>query len=177
MNDFPRDEQVEALYGELRALARSHLSRERPEHTLTPTALVSEAYLRLSRARALDPRERTLFLGAASTTMRRVLVDHARRRRRAKRGGGRPDVPLDDVAAWLSDEEADELVALDEALERLADANPRIAAVVQHRFFGGLSLEETGELLGVSAKTVQRDWLAARAWLRKEIAGDLTLPE
>ncbi len=175
MHDASRDEQVEALYGELRTLARSHLRSERSEHTLTPTALVSEAYLRLARARRLDPAERTLFLGAASRTMRRVLVDHARRRSRLKRGGDRTSVPLEDVAAWLTDEQAEELVALDEALDRLAAASARSAQVVQHRFFGGLSLEETAELLGLSVKTVQRDWLAARAWLRKEIARDVSL--
>ncbi len=107
--------------------------------------------------------------------MRRVLVDHARRRSRLKRGGDRTSVPLEEVAAWLTDEQAEELVALDEALDRLAAASERSAQVVQHRFFGGLSLEETAELLGVSVKTVQRDWLAARAWLRKEIARDLSL--
>ena len=109
--------------------------------------------------------------------MRRVLVDHARHRGRAKRGAGDLALPLDYADSFLSDEEAEELVALDEALDRLARANPRGSEVVVHRFFGGLSLEETAELLGVSTKTVQRDWLAARAWLRKEVSEALDLPD
>ena len=105
--------------------------------------------------------------------MRRVLVDHARRRGRIKRGADAGAVPLDDVEEVLSDAEAEELVALDDALTRLEAINPRGCDVVQHRFFGGLTLDETAALLGVSTKTVQRDWLAARAWLRKEVAHDL----
>jgi len=107
--------------------------------------------------------------------MRRVLVDYARARRRHKRGGGEVHVPLDEVEPFLSDAEADEVLALDDALNRLAEINPRGAEVVQQRFYAGLSLEETAELLGVSTKTVQRDWTAARAWLRKEVARDLGL--
>jgi RNA polymerase sigma factor (TIGR02999 family) len=108
-----------------------------------------------------------------STTMRRVLVDYARSRRRLKRGAGAEPVTLEGVEGTLSQAEAEELVALDEALTRLERINPRGSEVVQHRFFGGLSFEETAALLGVSAKTVQRDWRAARAWLRKEVAKDL----
>jgi RNA polymerase sigma factor (TIGR02999 family) len=169
------DRLVPALYDELRRLARSHLRRERPEHTLGATALVHEAYMRMAGAEALNAESRTRFFAVASATMRRVLVDHARRRRRQKRGGGEAAVPLEDVEALLTDEEADELVSLDTALDRLAVINARGAVVVEHRFFSGLTLEETAELLGVSTKTVQRDWLAARAWLRKEVAADLGL--
>jgi RNA polymerase sigma factor (TIGR02999 family) len=181
--DRPADQLVARMYDELRVLAHAHLRRERPGHTLGTTALVNEAYLRLAGQTALSPADRTRFFGVASNTMRRVLVDHARRRTRVKRGAGEAFVPLDDAdgalaagaaaEALLSEQEADELLALDEALDRLAAANPRGSLVVQHRFFGGLTLDETAEVLGVSAKTVQRDWLVARAWLRKEVAGDL----
>ena len=181
--DRPADQLVAGMYEELRALAHAHLRRERAGHTLGTTGLVNEAYLRLAGQTALDAADRTRFFGAASNTMRRVLVDHARRRTRLKRGAGEVFVSLDDAAgpladgavadALLSEQEADELLALDDALDRLAAVNPRGGAVVQHRFFGGLTLDETAEVLGVSAKTVQRDWLVARAWLRKEVARDL----
>jgi RNA polymerase sigma factor (TIGR02999 family) len=105
--------------------------------------------------------------------MRRILVDYARARKRLKRGGGRDDVAFEDVEPFLREQEADEVLALEDALERLAERNPRAAQVVQHRFYGGLTLEESAALLETSAKTVQRDWLVARAWLRKEIAADL----
>jgi RNA polymerase sigma factor (TIGR02999 family) len=180
--DRPADQLVARMYDELRALAHAHLRRERPGHTLGTTALVNEAYLRLAGQTALEPAERTRFFGIASNTMRRVLVDHARRRTRLKRGAGEASVSLDadgalaesvQADALLSEQEADELLALDGALDRLAAVNPRGSTVVQHRFFGGLTLDETADVLGVSAKTVQRDWLVARAWLRKEIARDL----
>ena len=181
--DRPADQLVARMYDELRALAHAHLRRERPGHTLGTTALVNEAYLRLAGQTALEPAERTRFFGIASNTMRRVLVDHARRRTRLKRGSGEAPVSLDDADgalaeaaaadALLSEREADELLALDGALDRLAGVSARGSAVVQHRFFGGLTLEEAADVLGVSTKTVQRDWLVARAWLRKEIASDL----
>jgi RNA polymerase sigma factor (TIGR02999 family) len=168
-------ELVARLYDELRGLARAHLRRERAGHTLSTTALVNEAYLRLVRQGNVDASDRAGFFAIASSTMRRVLVDHARARLREKRGAGATRVPLSQVEAWLSEREADELLALDDALERLAALDPRASTVVQHRFFGGLTLEETATVLGVSAKTVQRDWLAARAWLRREVARDLGL--
>ena len=173
----PVDELVPQLYEELRRLARAHLRRERPGHTLGTTALVHEAYVRLAGQAGLAADDRTRFFAIASNTMRRVLVDYARERRRIKRGGGAAAVPLDDVEPFLSEEEADELLALDDALDRLATLDPRAASVVQHRFFGGFTLDETASLLDVSLKTVQRDWLAASAWLRKEVALDLGLPE
>jgi len=160
------------LYGDLRAIARSHLNREHQDHTLGATALVNEAYLRLAPQNGL-PTERTLFLGAVSTTMRRVLVDHARRRKRVKRGAGVTPVPLDDRLVALSHEQADELLALDEALDRLAAVNPRATEVVMLRFFGGLTLCETATHLGLSRKTVQRDGTAALALLRTWISADL----
>lgn len=168
-------EDVERLYGELKALAHAHLRRERTGHTIGTTGLVHEAWLRVApqlRGIGDDPAQ---FFAAAATTMRRVLVDHARQRRRVKRGGGADAVPLDEATSFLSDQEADELVSLDDALERFATVHPRACSVVVHRFFGGLSEAQTAEVLGISAKTVQRDWLAARAWLRKEIAQDLGL--
>lgn len=174
------DDLVAQLYDELRALARAHLRRERAGHTLGTTALVNEAYLRLAGQGGLGEADRTRFFAVASTTMRRLLIDHARKRQRLKRGGGASPVPLEaaeDADALLTEDEADELLALDAALERLTAANPRASAVVQHRFFGGLTLDETAALLGVSLKTVQRDWLVARAWLRKEVARDLGILE
>jgi RNA polymerase sigma factor (TIGR02999 family) len=173
--DRSADDLVARMYDELRALARAHLRRERVGHTLETGALINEAYLRLAGQTALGPLDRTRFFGVASNAMRRVLVDHARRRARLKRGAAEAPVALDEADALLSTREADELLVLDDALDRLAACSPRGGAVVQHRFFGGLTLEETAEVLGVSTKTVQRDWLAARAWLRKEIARDLDL--
>jgi RNA polymerase sigma factor (TIGR02999 family) len=167
-------ELVARHYDELRGLAHALLRRERPDHTLNTTGLVNEAYLRLVGQSGLSDTERSRFFAIATTTMRRILVDHARARRRLKRGGGETPVPLEE-ATWMSEAEADELVALDDAMSRLDQINPRGCEVVQYRFFGGLTLEETAALLGVSSKTVQRDWLAARAWLRKEVAQDLGL--
>jgi len=167
------DELVARHYDELRRLAHDYVRRERPGITLQTTGLVNEAYLRLATLAGIRPEEKTRFFALASTTMRRVLVDHARARHRLKRGEDAEAVPLDDVEWSLSDDEVEELVALDDALIRLEQLNPRGSDVVQHRFFGGLTLEETADVLGVSSKTVQRDWLVARAWLRKEVAMDL----
>jgi RNA polymerase sigma factor (TIGR02999 family) len=164
------------VYDELRVLARAQLRREAPGHTLGATALVHEAYLKLSDRERLSPEDRRQFFAIAARAMRRILVDHARSRLRKKRGSGQIHVPLDDVAPFISDEVADEIVALDEALERLHGANPRAASVVEHRFFAGFGLEETADLMGVSSKTVQRDWTLARAWLRKEIDPSVTVP-
>jgi len=163
------DARFEELYDELRDLARGQMLREAEGHTLTPTSLVNEAYLRLAGQRNISDANRTRFLGAAAQTMRRVLVDHARARLRDKRGAGARAVPLEELEEFLSDDEAAEVVALDDAMNRLAELSPRSAVVVEQRFFAGLTLDETAELLGVSVKTVQRDWLAARAWLRKEV--------
>jgi RNA polymerase sigma factor (TIGR02999 family) len=166
---------VPLVYDELHKLARSHLRRERRDHTLGATALVNEVYLKLVGQHAIDAADRAQFFGIAGKTMRRFLCDYARMRKRLKRGSGQRPLPLEDVERFLSDEEADEVLALDEALDRLAEIDPRGSEVVQYRFFSGLTLEETAEALGVSLRTVQRDWTAARAWLRKEIAHDLQL--
>ena len=167
---------VPLVYDDLRLLAKAQLRGEGAGHTLSTTALVHEAYLRLAEREKLTPGDRRHFFAIAAQAMRRVLVDYARTRKRKKRGAG--DVPLSlDGNEFLSADAADELVSMDEALERLAKANERAARVVEQRFFAGLTLEETADVLGVSMKTVQRDWMLARAWLRKEIAGDLTTGE
>ncbi len=160
------------VYDELRVLARSQLRGERTAHTLSATALVHEAYLRLTERDRLSPGDRRHFFAIAAQAMRRVLIDHARARKRIKRGGGQELVPLEE-SEFLTSEAADELLSLDEALQRLTAANERAARVVEQRFFAGLTLEETADVLGVSLKTVQRDWMLARAWLRKEVAADL----
>jgi RNA polymerase sigma factor (TIGR02999 family) len=153
-------------------LARQRLRSERAEHTLDTAALVHEAYFRLLEQRRIEATCRSDFFAAASRTMRRVLVDYARARNRQKRGGGEVRVPLEEVEPFLSERASDEALALDEALGRLELANPRAARVVELRFFGGLTLDEIGEMLGVAEKTARRDWQAARAWLRKEVRRD-----
>jgi RNA polymerase sigma factor (TIGR02999 family) len=163
------DRLVPLLYDELRSLARRRMRSERAGHTLSTTALVHEAYLRLLDDRLIRAGDRNEFLAVAATVMRRLLIDAVRAKQRLKRGGGRRRVPLDEVEPWLSDGEAREALLLDEALGRLAELEPRAATVVELRFFAGMTLEEVGDHLGVSSKTAQRDWVTARAWLRKEI--------
>ncbi len=158
------------LYDELRAMARQQLRHEQPGHTLNPTALVNEVYLKLVQQRQIKAAHRMQFLAVASRTMHRILVDYARTKKRLKRGGGQKPIPLEEVDPFLTDQEADEVLALDEALDRLMTLNERASRVVQYRFYSGLTLEETAQVLEISVKTVQRDWLTARAWLRKEIS-------
>ena len=165
------DRIVARLYGELRDLARQRLRAEWGTAPMRTTELVHEAYLRLLRQGRLAADDRQGFFAVAANVMRRILVEAARARRRLKRGGGAAQVPLDDVEPLLAETEAEEVLRLDAALERLQELHPRSAQVVTHRYFAGLTLEESAQLLGVSAKTVQRDWLVARAWLRKEIEG------
>ena len=167
------DQVMRLLYDEMRLLARQRLSGERPDHTLAATALVNEMYLKLAAHRRIKAADRVQFLGVAAVTMRRVLVDYARTRKRAKRGGGEQPLPLDEVEPFLSHAESDEILALDAAISRLATLDQRAARVVEQRFYAGLTVEETAELLGVSGKTVQREWVAARAWLRKEVRREL----
>lgn len=164
---------VVLLYDELRQAARRRLRAERAEHTLNTTALVHETYLRLVDQRRVEAADRSEFVGVAAATMRRVLVDYARARLRHKRGGGVSPVPLEEAEPLLGEHEAEELLALHDALDRLERVEPRAARVVEHRFFGGLQLAETAAVLGVSTKTVQRDWTTARAWLRKEVGAGL----
>ncbi|MEZ5417013.1 MAG: ECF-type sigma factor [Vicinamibacterales bacterium] len=167
------DRLVPLLYDDLRRLARQRLRGERDDHTLDTTALVHEAYLRLNGQRRVSAADRSEFFAAASNTMRRVLVDYARGRRRLKRGDGQATVPLDDVEPFLSERAVDETLALDDALARLEARHPRAARVFEQRLFGGLSLDEIAGTQGMSTKTVQRDWEAARAWLRKEVGRDV----
>ncbi len=162
---------VPVVYHELRGVARRQLSRETPDHTLSPTALVHEAYLRLLQQHQMHVLDRNGLLAVVGLTMRRILVDHARSRTRQKRGGvARPvRLEVDDDVALLSDLEADEVLAVDVALERLARLDDRARQVVEYRVFAGLTLQETADVLGISSKSVQRTWTTARAWLRKEL--------
>lgn len=165
------DHLVPLLYDELRTIARGWLRKESPGNTLRTTALVNEAYLRLLGERRIEARDRDRFFAVAAKVMRRILVDAARRRKAAKRGGGAANVPYELVAPILADEGAADLLELDEALQRLAALSPRAVQVVEHRVFAGRSVEETAAILQVSEKTVQRDWVSARAWLGKELLG------
>jgi RNA polymerase sigma factor (TIGR02999 family) len=160
------------VYEELRGLAGHYLRRERANHTLQPTALVHEAFLRLAGVRDLRLHNRTHFYGAAAQVMRRVLVDHARHHRALKRGGPEPDVvPFDEGLDLPVDVRLD-FVALDEALDELARIAPDQARVVELRYFGGLSVEETAEYLDVAPATVKRRWAFARAWLYRRMSGN-----
>lgn len=163
------DELLPAVYAELRRLAMCYLSKERSDHTLQPTALVHEAYLRLVGQRSVGWEDRTQFFAAAATVMRRVLVDHARARNATKRGGGRRRTALDDVVTCF-EERACDLVALNEALERLAAMDERKAQVVELRFFGGLSVAEAAGFIGIPRRTAEREWTLAKAWLRGELS-------
>ncbi|HEY9405336.1 MAG TPA: sigma-70 family RNA polymerase sigma factor [Pyrinomonadaceae bacterium] len=159
------------VYDELRRLARNYLRRERPDHTLEPTALVNEAYLRIVDQRRVSLQNRAQFFGLAAQLMRHILVDHARTRGAEKRGGLQPRLSLDEARVMIEDRAAG-VVALDEALKRLAAVDPRKSQIVEMRFFGGLSVEETAGALGISAKTVKRDWRNAKMWLHRELSGD-----
>lgn len=169
-NEGAADELFRRVYQELRHLARHYMRNEQRDHTLQPTALVHEAYLRLIEQRKLPGESRAHFFGVAANVMRRILIDHARARRANKRGGRDAKVPLDDAPA-IALEDPDYLLEVDEALERLAALDPRQARVVELRFFGGLSLDETAEILGVARRTIDRDWRIARGWLRRQLAG------
>jgi RNA polymerase sigma factor (TIGR02999 family) len=167
------DELLPLVYEHLRTVARAQLRREARHragaHTLSTTALVHEAYFKLADSARLDVADRAQFLGVAARAMRQVLVDHARRFRSQKRGGGVAHLDLDDANVAV-EERADMLVALDESLARLAALNPRLAQVIEMRFFGGLTEEETAAALGVTDRTVRRDWVKARAWLHGDMA-------
>jgi len=162
------DQLIPLVYDELRRLAKRHLQRQSPGHTLQTTALVHEAYLRLIEQQNIEWQNRAHFFAVAARAMRFLLVDHARARQYAKRGGGARQVTLDEVAV-VSPERNTDLLALDEALSRLAALDPRKSQVVELRYFGGLSAEETAEALGVSEVTVKREWLKAKAWLYREL--------
>jgi RNA polymerase sigma factor (TIGR02999 family) len=157
------------VYAELRRLALSYLRREREAHTLQPTALVHEAYLRLVDQTQVTWENRAHFFGIAAQLMRRVLVDHARAHLAEKRGGSGIKLQLDE-ARFMPEEKGDDLLALDEALERLSQTDPRMSRVVELRFFGGLSEPEAADVLGVSERTVRRDWRMAKLWLYRELS-------
>ena len=163
------EQLVPLIYEELRRLARRYMARERAGHTLQTTALVNEAYLRLIDAQRVHWQNRAHFFAVSAQVMRRILVDFARARRNLKRGGGAAQVSLDE-ALVVSPERGADLLALDEALCRLADLSPRQSRVVELRYFGGLNEEEVAEVLKVSPRTVRSDWSLARAWLRRELS-------
>jgi len=164
------DKLMPLVYGELRQMAKRHMSRQSPGHTLQTTALIHEAFLKLVNQSEKQWQNRAHFFGVAAQAMRAILVDYARSRRYAKRGGGARAVALDE-AATVSEERAAEFVALDDALKALSQIDPRKSRVVEMRHFGGLSVEETAEVLKVSPDTVMRDWRLARTWLRRELSG------
>jgi RNA polymerase sigma factor (TIGR02999 family) len=162
------EQVLSRVYGELRRIAARHLRRERGEHTLQATAIVHETYLRLAGENGLRFPSRVHFFAFAAHLIRRILVDHARLRRRAKRGGDLQRITLSEVDVQSFPQNPD-LVALDDALKALGSLDPRKAAVVEMRFFAGLSLEETADQLGISAETVGREWRRAKAWLYEEL--------
>jgi len=158
------DQLVPLVYPELRRLAKRHMDREDPAHTLQTSALINEAYLKLVDQQNVEWQNRAHFFAVAARVMRHILVDHARTRNYAKRGGGAPKLPLDEAAA-LTEQRAGQLIALDDALRDLAALDERKSQIIELRFFGGLSLEETAEVMKISPSTVQREWRAAKAWL------------
>jgi len=162
------DRLVPLVYDDLRRIARGQLRRRRPGDTLNTTGLVHEAYVRLVDQTRTSWRDRGHFFAVSAIAMRQIVVDHARRRMRAKRGGDRVTVPLDDVQEPAA-REAARILEIDEALEKLAKVDRRLAQVVECRYFAGLTEEETAAALGVSVRTAQREWFKARAWLRQEL--------
>jgi RNA polymerase sigma-70 factor, ECF subfamily len=157
------------LYDALRQLAGRYLKHESPAHTFSPTALVHEVYLKLVDQNRVEWPGKTHFLAVGAQAMRRILIDHARGRQRDKRGGGRLRVQLDESLTLSPERDAD-LLAVDEALEKLGKVDPRQAAIVEMRFFGGLTVAEVAEVLGISKRTVESEWTMIRAWLRRELA-------
>ena len=162
------DKLAPLVYEELHGLAQRYMRRERPDHTLQATALVNEAYLRLIDQRNVRWQNRAHFFGIAAQVMRRILIDHARKHASMKGSGGGRKLALEE-AAELSEERASELVALDEALVSLAEIDERKSRIVEMRYFGGLTEEEIGEVIGVSTETVGREWRRAKAWLHREV--------
>jgi RNA polymerase sigma-70 factor, ECF subfamily len=159
---------IPIVYDELRRLADSYMRHERSDHTLQATALVHEAYLKLIEQRSVHWQSRAHFFGIAAQVMRRILLDHARGHLREKRGGGERTLPIEEALVFAPEQSLD-LVKLDQALERLTKLDPRQGKIVELRFFGGLTVEQTAESLGISPKTVKRDWSLAKAWLHGEL--------
>ena len=167
------DRMLSIVYAELRRLAASYLRRERPDHTLQPTALVHEAFMRLVDQRQVDWSNRAQFMGLAAVMMRRILVNHARDRVAGKRGGGAEHVPLTLAGEGIGAPEVN-LLDLHEALDRLGEADRRKAQIVELKFFGGLTTDEIAETLRISTATVERDWKFARAWLHDAVSGTVS---
>jgi RNA polymerase sigma-70 factor (ECF subfamily) len=163
------DRLMSVVYEELHRLAHHYMKQESPGHTLQTSALVNEAFVRLVDQRNVKWQNRAHFFGIAAQMMRRILVDHARSRHYAKRGGGAQHISFEE-ALVISDERTAEVVAVDEALQRLEEFDARKSKIVEMRFFAGLSIHETAEVLGVSPGTIMRDWTLAKAWLRREIS-------
>jgi RNA polymerase sigma factor (TIGR02999 family) len=174
-NADAREALMPLVYDELRRIARRHLWRQRPNHTLQSAALVNEAYLRLVRQESPQWQNRAHFFGVAAQAMRQILVDYARSRLAAKRGAGAPRFTLDTKIA-LPEQEKEEvdLVALDDALNTLTALDPRQSRIIELRFFGGLSIQDTAVVLGISPATVKREWTMARMWLHRELIKDVT---
>src|SRR2546422_5832457 len=163
------DKLMPLIYSELRQVARHYMSRERPGHTLQTTALVNEAYVRLVNRKGVHWQNRAHFFAIAAQLMRSILVDHARSHAYAKRGGGARKIALDEALA-VSQQRAADVVALDDALKRLAEIDPQQSRIVELKFFGGLTIEETAEVLGLSPATIKREWSTAKAWLYHELS-------
>ncbi|MEP6922426.1 MAG: sigma-70 family RNA polymerase sigma factor [bacterium] len=165
------DRLLPLVYNELRRLAHHYLTHERPDHTLQTTALVHEAYLKLIDQRSVNWQNRAQFFAISAQAMRRILLDNARRHTAAKRGSGGPKISLDDVATVSGDSADESLIALDMALQELEAIDKEQSQIVELRYFGGLTIEETAEVMKTSPSTVQREWTVARAWLYKAITG------
>lgn len=165
------DRLMPLVYDQLRGLARSMLNQESPGQTLQPTALVNETYLRMADQTRVDWRGKTHFFAIGAKMMRRILVDHARSKKRQKRGGGFQRIPLSDELR-VTNRNDEDVLAVEAALSKLAELDPRQAQIVELRFFGGLTVEEVAEVLGVSKRTVESDWTMLRAWLRKELSDE-----
>jgi RNA polymerase sigma factor (TIGR02999 family) len=166
------DEMLPSIYNELKELARIYLSRERPDHTLQPTALVHEAYMKLIQQRQVDWRNRAHFLGVAAGVMRRVLLHHAEDRKAQKRSGGLERITLDDALQAIEQNTTVDVLNLNVALQELAALDPRQEQIVELRVFGGLNIEEAAEVVGISPATVKRDWNVARLFLRRRLTGE-----
>ena len=167
-----RDKLIPLVYDELRRRANSYMNGQPPGHTLQTTALIHEAYVRLVDQHNVQWQNRAHFFGIAAQLMRRILVDHARAKKRVKRGGSDVRVSLNDATVAIKGQDLD-VVALDEALECLAQIDEQQSRVVELRFFSGLTVEETAEVMGISKATVKRDWSMAKAWLHRELTGDI----
>jgi RNA polymerase sigma factor (TIGR02999 family) len=169
------DELYPLIYGELRKLAYGHMKRQSADHTLSKTELVHEAYLKMIDQTKINFNDKTHFLAIASKCMRQILIDHARKKHAQKRGGNNKDVTYIDEIFAVQKQKAQELINIDTALKELETLNKRLAEVVEMRFFGEMSIEDTAQALGISKSTVKRDWMKARGWLYKELKGKFKL--